>query len=313
MQLNRIHRCNSVKMKNTKYIIHDDNVADMFKKVSEVNKKINVLQSNTRVHLNTCVQRIKKNIFDIYLLPVYIEGKEYQFIIDTGAQVSALMDDIKLKDGFHKNKVIEIRSVGGKRKNADVISLDSFFFSSVEVKNHSFVLLSKKDFKLPILNKEVVKFDGILGWDILSKIDFEIDDTNKTFSIIQKEETYYFRNLISTVFPICLVYNENHQIRFYGIDTGAHESWLLEDKTDKERVQRKAFGLGVHGIETLCFEVVKKSALYMLDYKIVLLETRTGNTEVIENVKLDGIFGNEIFKNKKIQFLNSKGIVRMID
>jgi hypothetical protein len=35
-------------------------------------------------------------------------------------------------------------------------------------------------------------------------------------------------------------------------------------------------------------------------------------TKVFDNLTLDGILGNEIFRNRKIQFLNSKGIVRIL-
>lgn len=313
----RIHKCQSKKMKTSQVIVYNEDIESKFKQVKEIEKDNGVFNRKTESvifhHLKTSIQKIEKNFFEIYLISVHIEGEEYKFIIDTGAQISAIMDNVELQCAKATNQEIQIGSVSGKRKSVNVVCLPSFFFASIEIQNAKFALLSKEDFKMPVFNKDIVEFDGILGWDILSKFDFEIDDKACTFSVVEEKGCYAYRNLMDASFPICIVYDDLHKSKMFGIDTGAHESWLLELEDDKTRRKGKSFGVGVHGIETLSFQIVDRLDLYLLDEHLILTNTRTGNTQICVGLKLDGIFGNEIFKGKKIQFLNSKGIVRMVE
>ena len=314
-----LHKCSVEKIKD-KNVYHNEEVENLYQKVYLASKYLDNMQKESVLlsHSKDFTLKIDKNPFHLFLIPVIIHNKTYRFVVDTGAQISGIMNVHKeLIETYKKEGSMGIKSASGSQKELPLIQLDRFFVGSLEVLNHTMVVLNEEDFKLPLVKKSFVQFDGILGWDILSKIDFELDDKNSCFSMIQCEDKFTYCNLLPTSFPVLIAYDHENKPVLAGIDSGAEIGWISEEYCEKRNLKiankKKGLNVGVHGIESMAVNMIKECEFSFCESKIILNNIRTGETKVFKNLALDAILGNEIFHNKRIQFLNSKGIVRILD
>lgn len=316
------HKCKCEKIKEVK-VYNTKEVQELYHKVFNASDEMDFTQNlNTATrsiikHTDAFSLKMEKNAFQLFLISVNIHNKTYKFVLDTGAQISGIMSKHKaLIQTYQSEHKIAIKSASGSQKEMPTICLDRFFLGSLEIQNQNFVVLEHNDFKLPIIKKEIMEFDGIIGWDILSQFDFEFDTKKKIFSMVQSDDMFTYCNLIHALFPVVIVYDENKKPAIFGIDSGAKVSWLSEEYTRRKELKIvrdvKGMNVGVHGIETMHVQMIKECTLSLFESKIHLENTRSGQTQVFMNLALDGIFGNEIFRNHSIQFLNSKGIVRIL-
>lgn len=317
-----LHKCRCDKIQEVK-VYNTKEVQDLYKKVFHASNEMDFIKSlnmNERQfikHTSDFTIKMKENNFSLYLIPVTIHNQTYHFIVDTGAQISGIVSKHKeLIKQYQTDTKIPVKSAGGSQKSLTSICIDQMFIGSLEILNQPFVVMDENDFKISIINKELMHFDGIIGWDVLSQIDFEMDTKQGLFSMINSEDRFTYCNLIAAVFPVIITYDEKRNPAIFGIDTGAKISWI-NDKYAIEhglKVVREArgFNIGVHGLEKMKIKLIKECIVSFFESKITLSNLRSGQTQVFVNLHLDGIFGNEIFKKKKVQFLNSKGIIRII-
>lgn len=313
------HKCR-IKEIDEKQVFNTKEVQDLYKQVFSASNEMDFLSTlaiekrELIAHQETFSIKLQKNHFQLFLIPIYIHGKKYEFIVDTGAQISGVVNKHSdLVDKYKQNKKIPIKSISGNKREVESICIDTFYLGALEIKNQSFILLDKEDFMFPFIKKEIMEFDGIIGWDILSHFDFEIDTKKGVFSILKSQQMFTYCNLVHALFPVVIVYDENNKPALFGIDTGAKVSWLDESYCERGNrkvvKQKRGLQVGVLGVEKTKINIIKECQYAFYKTQIQLENIRTGDTQVFMNLKLDGIFGNEIFKGKTLQVLNSKGMM----
>lgn len=319
----QMHKCRYVKGKEIE-VYNTKEVQKLYEDVNRASKEAyfrKQLKYDDRKifrHHDSFSMQLSKNAFSLFLVPVVIGQNTYQFIVDTGAQISGVSSRLKeLINQSEKGKSIMIRSAAGNKKEMPSIIVERMFLGTVEIEKQPAVILDEKDFTFRFMKKEFVSFDGIIGWDILSHLDFELDAIHHIFSVLESKECFTYCNLISTGFPMVIVYDENRVPALFGIDIGAKLSWVSESYATKKQMkmisEKRGINIGVHGLEKMKVKIMKQCIVRFSESCISLENIRTGQTQVFDDYSLDGIFGNEIFKGRKIQFLNSKGIVRIVD
>ena len=68
-------------------------------------------------------------------------------------------------------------------------------------------------------------------------------------------------------------------------------------------------GFGVHGLERMDLKIIKQRTLYLDKAEITLKDTMTGRVRLFDDFAFDGVFGNEIFRKRRIRILNSANMV----
>lgn len=314
-----MHKCIYEKIKE-KNVYHSEEVENLYQKVYRASKYMENIQNESEVikHSDNFTVKINKNPFHLFLIPVIIHNKTYHFVVDTGAQISGMMDTCKeVIETYKCEGSMGIKSASGSQKELSMLCLDHFFVGALEVRKHKMVILNGEDFKLPLMKKSIVQFDGILGWDILSKIDFELDDKNSSFSMLQSMDKFTYCNLLPTMFPVLIAYDHENKPSLIGIDSGAEIGWVSEEYCKKSNLKiahkYKGLNMGVHGMERIPINTIKECSFSFCKSRVLLENIRIGETKVFKTLSLDAILGNEIFHNRRIQFLNSKGIVRILE
>lgn len=257
---------------------------------------------------------LSRNIFGLYTISVYINNVKCTFIIDTGAQISGLKTT-KIKDVAIRETQgsLQIGSIGGTNKSMQGLCAASFQFGAVEFFNLPMISLDGKDFSLRFGNIDLFGFDGILGWDILSQFDFEIDDIKKEFIILKNRLKITHPNMIVGGFPCFIVKMDGYSSTLFGFDSGSKTSWIGEQAITTYGLEVKdegsAMGFGVHGFEKMELKIIKEVICYLDKAKITLKNTMTGRTKLFDNFTFQGVLGNEIFKGRRIRILNSANMI----
>jgi predicted aspartyl protease len=98
---------------------------------------------------------------------ININDKNYKFLVDTGASVSVLSDQI-FKNIVNPNKKIKIKDALGNEEEKDVFYLD-FKIGKNQFSNFAFVKIDFSRF----LKNNCSKYDGILGANVLKKLNWK--------------------------------------------------------------------------------------------------------------------------------------------
>lgn len=258
-----------------------------------------------------------RNIFGLYLCDVKVNNTPCRFIIDTGAQISSLRyDKMKRLNIEPTNGKIEIGAASGTHKELHGCVLDSFVFGSMTYEHLPVLCLDKDDFSMRFGEIDIIQFDGILGWDILRNLDFELDNVSKQIKVLKNKFKFSYQNMVSGMFPIFLVKDEYGNLLKMGFDSGSKRSWFSKESAERLKYPMsgtiQAMGFGVHGVESMQLALYSKGEFYVFKAHIAIHNIMSGNCNILPDIVVDGVFGNEIFKNRRIRIINSKGMVLLV-
>lgn len=314
------HRCTTRRHEET-ILTQDEELLNIKKQLMQYkneNAYYTLLQGELRLRIEQSEEAfdipLRRNLFGLYLLPVTLHQRSYWFIMDTGAQISSIRSHVQKQLRFQKLPgSLSIGSIGGREKNMEGYLIDHMRIGSLDLYELPVIALDKQDFAMKIGSLDLFQFDGILGWDILSRLDFEIDDVAKRFKVMKNKYRFPYENMILTQFPVLLVKDGAGRVLKMGFDSGSRMSWMNEQRAKALQLdmseQVQAMGFGVHGKEEMSVRMVKEVDFYLFKAHVNIKNMITGRTNIFPNFEFDGILGNEIFKNRRIRMINSKAMV----
>ena len=322
----RMHRCktrttNRVMIEETEYNQLEQRIGTpLFKdglRMAKESIQLQDFQEEVRVFHDTFTLPMKRNIFGLLVIEVYVNHVPCHFIIDTGAQISGIRSQCMMNVNASETKgKLGVGSVGGKEQVVKGCRVDSLQIGGLEYINKAMIVLDKKTFSIGFGNIDLMNFDGILGWDVLSTLDFEMDDIAKEFKVLKNVYRFPCKNMIAGSFPVFLCKNGKKETKVFGFDSGSKVSWLNEDWVKEEKLDvvatGQALGFGVHGIERLPMKIIDTCTLYLDRGEITLTDTMTGRCNLFDHFTFDGVFGNQIFKGRRIRIVNSKQVVLLV-
>lgn len=315
-----LHRCTTKRHKET-ILTQDEELSKLKKQLMQYrneNAYYTLLQGKLTLRLERSKEDfdipLRRNLFGLYILPVTLHKQIYWFILDTGAQISSIRSHVQKQLQFQKLPgSLAIGSIGGKEKTMEGYLIDHMSIGCLQLYDLPVIALDKQDFVMKIGSLDLFQFDGIIGWDILSRLDFEIDDVAKRFKVMKNKYRFTYENMIPTQFPVLLVKDGAGRTLKMGLDSGSRMSWMNEQKAKEMQLamseQVQAMGFGVHGREEMCVRMVKEVDFYLFKAHVNIKNMITGRTNIFPNFEFDGILGNEIFKNRRIRMINSKAMV----
>lgn len=286
------------------YTTHDEyeRVFGRFQRIPtfNLNHKIEKRMYTHRVSLP-----LKKHMSKVFSIEATINGQKLRLLVDTGAQISALFDDVNVELQEEK-ETLQVGSVSGAQQQQKLYRAKQVMFGSIEVFHMAFTKLKRDKFK--VLGINVLRIDGILGWDVLSQFDFSLSERFITF--YDNIETKVPSNMISTTFPTLLATDVQGNMIVFGFDSGAHYSWLAESEIKRYTLRVKdegnALTMGVHGLEKIPVKIIQQAKYFLGNHSVFLKDVHTGYTQIFSNFKYNGILGNELLRGMKIYFINSK-------
>lgn len=257
---------------------------------------------------------MRRNVFGLFIVPVMINHVRCRFIVDTGAQISGIKAAKVQETQLRKSEgTLSIGSIGGKNKVMQGRCADSFQLGGVEFRQLPMIELDKDDFSLRFGTVDLFNFDGILGWDLLSQLDFELDDITGTFKVMTNRLKIEHPNMIMGGFPCVITRMKSGETALFGFDSGSKYSWIGEEEARKQNLtitkEGNVLGFGVHGLEQMELKCIDQMECYLDKAQINLRDTMSGRVQIFHHFTFTGVLGNEIFRGRRIRFINSRSMV----
>ncbi len=111
------------------------------------------------------------------VVEVEVNGKKYNFWVDTGAAVTVLSSDLAELVGisYLNEGLAEIGTSTRRKVQTQPALLDSIRIGAFRADNHPCVVMDKKDLTFRFLGIRVLKIDGIIGWPLIKEMDVDIN------------------------------------------------------------------------------------------------------------------------------------------
>ena len=166
-------------------------------------------------------------IKDKIIVPVSIEGKEYKFILDTGAP-NIISNEINNLISPKLIKIIPVSDANGKKENLKVVSVKKLILGNIEFINTATLVYDLNS--NPIF--KCFGVDGFIGSNMLRKSIIQIDSKKKILTITDSQKKLSLNKKEST--KIKLVGNQSSPyiwINLKGLDSGK-ENVLIDTGMD---------------------------------------------------------------------------------
>lgn len=251
------------------------------------------------------------------MIEVVINGKKRVFLFDTGAQKSAIAPEVASELGIKPHEVSiggTITGSTGLKTESKAATVESIELGAITTKNAAFLIADLTIAR--VLGISIVRFDGIIGWNIIKELDCTLD-YQKNVLIIRKP-TQRTNTDLPRLFPymndplVQFSTTENKQVLFE-FDTGAKNTSFTEEIRSKlpsttEFTSQNTTSYGVGGGKTTLASLAKAFTLFMGTYRLDFTNVRSYQNDPTDLYLPDGRLAADIFQNRRIRFDATNGI-----
>lgn len=241
--------------------------------------------------------RLKKFKFG-YTLPVRIMGKVYRFLIDTGAQKSIIKADVV--NCCVLPLQVNPQEISNSMKQKMVVSYSCSVPISIE---NDFT----ETVNMLVLNKSFVfnglKCQGILGTDVLCKLDFKLTFKNNRFDILRVNE--------EASDPFFSLFVNGKKCTAI-IDTAASNSWICENSIlckDCDYHVRPVLFFSIDSVRLQLVKIYKRVSMDTGNYKAMIQNVHVGRSVSRKGHAIDIVLGRDVLKRAVLMFVNSSYVI----
>ncbi len=242
------------------------------------------------------------------VIEINVNGKIFNFWIDSGAGLSVLSSDVAAACGVQP--IGEETTSAGTATNIRVTTqpavIESLDIGGLLINNHPAIIIDKSDLEFRLFGLfTMVKIDGIIGWNAIRNMHLEIDYANKEVTIskpiLQKNVT---RNFFWLGYPVVELLSESGIPMIFGLDLGARSSSITDhifQKIDILPSGTKQETVGsAGGFEKLEIKSISELTLFLGNYRLQFGDIQTRPTRGAVFIKPDGVLGADIAPNAKL-------------
>lgn len=237
---------------------------------------------------------------------IKVNGEELKFLLDTGCDLSAITKKAAKHFTYQKmDYPVEVISIVGKRVKTDPLIIDSFLLGKTRINNMYATLFENSALRFRFLFITFLKFDGIIGWNVLKNLDFEINYKSKKL-VIRKpvNRNITDRNLCWLFGPVIKLTNYMGAELLFKLDIGAMNTSLYPLIFDKMQipdvVNKKKRIWSVGGSERIKIQRVPNLTLRLNDY-LLNFENISSSEDNYYYIRMDGNFGADVGEKGRIR------------
>ena len=240
----------------------------------------------------------------LIFVPVYIDGKEYRFLFDTGAPFS-ISEELQKRHAFKVVSRGNIVDSDHSKKRVDWVQVDAIQIGDISFQNQTAFL---GDFSAnPKL--ECLGFDGIIGSNLMRHCNWTIDQEQKKLTLSSSVDARVVNESITIPFKEDLQYSMFINMAIGGaqvsnilVDYGSNGSIALNKKAfsvlkksgiiDNTLVETGAQQSGVIGEPVdINHEITVTDSVRLNDLRLNAVELKTGKSDLV---------GNEVMSRFKV-------------
>jgi hypothetical protein len=253
------------------------------------------------------------------LIPVKIQGKEYNFWLDTGSSMTMLASDVA-RD-LHivplTPDTLEIVTSTG-RVAANPALIPQMVLGGVTVRNAPTMIVAETMMQMPeprqIDIASRVKIDGIIGFDIIRQLDLEVDYGEGELRVRDPATSRRMsdRNMFWVGLPVVRISSEDGTQLHFGLDTGAQLTFVTETLLDKlqlhaARIESRRVG-GLGGEISLRAPVLPDVVVLVRGFPIIFKGAFVRAPVYQVLASLDGVLGGDVWNAGIVRIDMTNGI-----
>ena len=257
----------------------------------------------------------------IPMIDVTVEGKRHIFWLDTGSSMSILSSSIAIECGVKPLTMdtLEVATTTG-RVPAQAGAIGHLELGGIDIRNTTSLIVSDERMQVRIGDDmgspAVVQIDGVIGYDIISRLDLRIDYVNHRVTMMKPVPNAKLprtgRNLFWVGTPVVRLVTSKGVPLHFNLDTGAQETYstdglLIKTKARTFRGERRLIG-GLAGLSIVHGRFVDELRATMGGQALVLRKVMVFAPAFTSFVSLDGILGSDVGKTGTVRIDATNGL-----
>ncbi len=253
------------------------------------------------------------------VIPIQINGKSKLFWLDTGSSMSIIASDVAVECGVEPlvRDTLEVATTTG-RVPARPAAIKRLDLGGISITNSTAMIVSSDLMQVRIAEPgstaAAKKIDGIVGFDIISRLNVQIDYVNETVTLtksVRKPADAARRNLFWVGTPIVRLIGPGGIPVHLGLDTGAQETYATERMLGKFRVrtflgERQEVG-GFAGTMKFRGRFISNLRLALGGRNFLFQKLLIFAPAAASVVNLDGVLGSDIGRSGVVQIDATNG------
>lgn len=240
------------------------------------------------------------------VIPVEINGKPKLFWLDTGSSMSIVASDVAVECGVEAlvSDTLEVATTTG-RVPARPAVIKSLQIGGISIGNSTAMIVSSDLMQVRMgeanSTAAALKIDGIIGFDIISRLNVRIDYLNSSVTLtksVKQPGRSSTRNLFWVGTPIIRLIASGGIPIHFGLDTGAQETYATERILGKFHVptflgERQHVG-GFAGTKKFRGRFIRGIRLSLGGRNLLFQKLLIFAPAAASVVNLDGVLGSDV-------------------
>jgi hypothetical protein len=255
------------------------------------------------------------------MIEIMIEGKRHAFWLDTGASMSIVSSGLAAQLGMKPlaPDTLEVATTTG-RVPAQAGAISHLQLGSIDIRNSTALIVDDNRMQVRVGNDTglpmVVQIDGVIGYDIISRIDLRIDYVNRNVTMLKPVPNAKLprtgRNLFWVGTPVVRLVTSKGVPLHFNLDTGAQETYstdglLVKTKAKTFLGERRLVG-GLAGFTVVHGRFVNELHATMGGQPLLLKKLMVFAPSFTSFVSLDGILGSDVGKSGLVRIDATNGL-----
>ncbi len=257
------------------------------------------------------------------MIPVRVHGREFHFWLDTGSSLTIVASNVASSLGLTPLSADTLEMVTNTgRVSARPALIDRVELGQIAVRNATAMIVDERSMemremlKMDAAHPTPVKIDGIIGYDIIQRLDIEIDYGESRIRLrdpaSRRNTDPSSRNLFWLGVPVVRVLASDGTSLHFGLDTGAEGTFGTETLLDKldiepDRKDPRKLG-GLAGTSSLQAPIVHQLKVTVRDHPLFLKELLIYAPVYRTLVSLDGVLGADVSRAGVVRLDATNGI-----
>ena len=153
------------------------------------------------------------------IMTVQLNGKCIDLLIDTGAMLTVVTKSVAERCGLMiEEKTLDAAGAMGDAVTVQTARIDEFTIGKSIIKNKKCMIIPDEAFDFSAVGGP--KFDGVIGWEIIKRLYWEIDFPNRKIKVRAPYQEDVERNMCCDFYPMVKVGINDNETIVVGFDTG---------------------------------------------------------------------------------------------
>jgi hypothetical protein len=247
---------------------------------------------------------MRRSAFGTPVITVHINGRPYEFWLDTGASMTLLSASVAVEAGvvLASPDTLALGVVAGHIP-ARAVLIDALAIGPVVARGLSAAVVNPGALRLDRKQNNglvvAVQIDGVIGTDLLRHLDVVLDAGAGSITIRRpRRDVRAPRNLFWVGYPVVKLVTRDGRPVLFGLDTGAEGTFVTTEllrKAPRTPIAARFMTMGGLGTEKQHTQwVVREIALSDGDYAIALKYAPVTPDRRWTFVMFDGVIGSDV-------------------